>query len=116
YVYNPDPINIPGVQTNWDTPDLVGGVVPRSSIDGGGIARGVLVTTFPGGAPTGVSLQNFFVQNGIGQPIPARGGLDAVYGKGGGMLAENSNPLFLENVVFQNNQAFGRGQTPDGIG
>jgi hypothetical protein len=107
YIYNPDPVNIPGVVTNWNTPDLQFGNVPRSSIDGGGIARGVLVTTFPGGALTGVSLQNFFVQNGLAQPIPARPGIDAISGKGGGMLAENSNPLFIENVVFQNSRAFG---------
>jgi hypothetical protein len=67
--------------------------------------RGVFLESNTPGAAA-LNLQNFVIQNGVGQSIPLRGGLSALYGFGGGMLAELSS-LSLTNVVFQHDTAFG---------
>src|SRR6266851_3070308 len=70
-----------------------------SVIDGQGQFRGVFLTAnaFGGSA---LAMDGFTIQNCAGQAIPARGGLQAISGFGGGMLAELSS-LYLSNMVFQ---------------
>jgi hypothetical protein len=85
------------------TPSVIDGSIP-----GFGNVRGVFLT---GNAPgqAALNMQDFFIQNGVGQSIPARAAVSpasAVNGYGGGMLAELSG-LSLSTVVFQDNVAFG---------
>jgi hypothetical protein len=83
------------------TPSVIDGSIPGFGFN----VRGVFLSAnTPGGAA--LNMQNFFIQNGVGQSIPLRGGLSALNGYGGGMLAEVSS-LYLTHVVFENDVAFG---------
>jgi hypothetical protein len=102
-------LNILGGFTPADGYTVSNPAATPSVIDGQGTYRGVFLTALSFGG-SALAMDGFTIQNCIGTSIPARGGLLAISGFGGGMLAEMSS-LSLSNMVFQNDQAFGVNQS-----
>ena len=99
--------------TNWA---VANPAANPTIIDGQGGRRGVLVVGFD--APTGLDLEGFTIQNGLGTGIAARGGGDAAFGFGGGIFIDmggqqsSTAPFTFRDMVFRNNTA--RASSPVG--
>jgi Calx-beta domain len=100
--------------SNFNTADAS---VNQTVINGNGTVRGVYVVTPGSGAATGLDIEGFTIQNGLGTPNPLRNFPDNVYGYGGGMLVDNGANLgtnaaiIVTNDIFQNDTAQGSNTT-----
>src|SRR5205807_539778 len=92
--------------SNWNNANLTAN---PTIIDGGGQVRGVYVVFNIN--PTGLDIEGFTIQNGVGGSNPKRSGADNINGYGGGMFVDEGAklttnvPIVVKNVVFQNDTA-----------
>jgi hypothetical protein len=92
--------------SNWNAANPTAN---QTIIDGGGQVRGVYVVFNIN--PTGLDIEGFTVQNGVGGSNPKRTGADFINGYGGGIFVDEGAslttnvPIVVKNVVFQNDTA-----------
>ena len=88
--------------TNWIQPDSIAN---STIISGQNQYRGVWITST--GPTASLTLKNFIITGGLARGISGRPSPERYFALGGGLFAENTTDLYLDNLVITNNSAIG---------